>query len=536
MKNNQFDRIIREKLSRLNPAYRPETWQSLEDQLDAEAVDLSSANGDFDRIISRKVEDLHPAFQPESWDWLEQKLDAEETAGVPEPEAKVIDETIFSKLHRLEVSYNPNSWKRMAQLLDQEFIYARQVILYKATELLLVALALFTLWPYLAVTEKQVEPTANSPVAATPIVAPATAEQGEAAPDLTTITGSSNWLTGTIRPSLPVFRPVNNLEIWFDLPVAPAEATITYLPPAASQSMSPLTNLTGELAREAENANALRKLLFDSPAPFSPQSLETAMLAAIDPSTAPALAPQQQKRPEAIQGLRTGRKNDFINFGMFGSLDYNRIITPPDRFLDVEVGEFDRYALGYSGGFSLGFEFDRWEIQTGLIYTAKHYQPLQVLFLAGRFDEGYIKEILKDIELNIINIPLNFKYNLFHQDKWRVYALAGASVQVAVQANYYVSSQSTFRSARPSNPDRNSFYDQGFEGGWLEGGSFRENSYITGNLGFGVERFVTTQWSIFAQPTYQHAIGLFNQQGLGPTMDRINTMSLYTGIRIRLRR
>ena len=62
MKNNQFDRIIREKLSRLSPVYRPETWQSLESQLDAETTGQSSANGDFDRIISSKVEGFQPAF------------------------------------------------------------------------------------------------------------------------------------------------------------------------------------------------------------------------------------------------------------------------------------------------------------------------------------------------------------------------------------------------------------------------------------------------------------------------------------------
>lgn len=530
MKDNQFDRIIREKLDKLSPEYRPETWSAFEHQLDIEHDGQSSANGNFDRIIGQKMEGVAPAFQPESWDWLEQRLDAEDGVGVPEPEAKVIDETVFNKLHRLEVSYNPNSWLKMAQLLDKEFIYSRQVLLYKATELLLMALLVWTLWPHLAITDNSLPAPAEQPVVVEPHAAPATL------PDAFTPIAGTNLLSGKITPSHPKAFPVYFQEIWLEMPL-PANSGHPPMPlvrPNVDQRLSPLTNLTAQLERKAENADALRSRLFLWPAVTAMEyPVEARILAALDPPRASSLA--HSREDESISGLPTRRKNNFLNFGMFGSLDYNRIITPPDRFLDVEVSEFDRYELGYSGGFTLGFEFDRWEVQTGLIYTAKHYQPLQVLFLAGRFDEGYIQEILKDIELNIINVPLNFKYNLIQKDKWRLYALAGASVQVAVQANYYVSSQSTFRSSRPSRFEHDSFYDQGFEGGWLEGGSFRENSYITGNLGFGVERFITTQWSVFAQPTYQHAIGLFNQ-GLGPTMDRINTMSMYTGIRIRLRK
>ena len=82
---------------------------------------------------------------------------------------------------------------------------------------------------------------------------------------------------------------------------------------------------------------------------------------------------------------------------------------------------------------------------------------------------------------------------------------------------------------------RRSVLSERIENGWMEGGTFRENSFMTGNIGFGFERFVTGRWSFFAQPTYQHTIYSFNK-GFGPTNDRMNTLSIYTGIRIRMKR
>lgn len=216
----------------------------------------------------------------------------------------------------------------------------------------------------------------------------------------------------------------------------------------------------------------------------------------------------------------------YFFFGMFGSLDYNRIVTPSDYFLGTRLNEFDRYELGYSGGFSLGFATGRWEFQTGAIYSAKHYRPVQLLYQYGNSRDGYVTEQLKDVQLNILHLPVNFRYNFLQDDRWRVYAVAGASLQVAIQANYYIE--------REGN-SRRSVLNRYIDNGWFEGGTFTENSYLTGNLGLGVERTLTTRWSFFAQPTYQHAISFFNQ-GLGPTRDRISTLSVFTGIRVRIER
>ncbi len=67
--------------------------------------------------------------------------------------------------------------------------------------------------------------------------------------------------------------------------------------------------------------------------------------------------------------------------------------------------------------------------------------------------------------------------------------------------------------------------------GFFEGGSFAENSYFTVDLGVGIERHLNERASLFFEPVYQH--NPF-RKSLGPNQDRINTLSLSTGIRVNL--
>ena len=54
--------------------------------------------------------------------------------------------------------------------------------------------------------------------------------------------------------------------------------------------------------------------------------------------------------------------------------------------------------------------------------------------------------------------------------------------------------------------------------GVFEGGNLIDNTYITANLGLGIERRFNSRMSIFVGSTYQHQI----TKGLGPQSDKIN--------------
>lgn len=457
----------------------------------------------FDRIIRERLENLRPPFQPGSWEQFEQQLDAAD-AGVPEPDDQVIDEVVFQKLHRLEQPYRAVYWNAMAERLDREFVRPDEVLRFKAMELALLVLLLFTIWNALPTHLQSLPDAARTEATA------------EAAPS-----GANGVMPGA--EALRTAPPTDALTPPAPLPqeAGRIQAPAANLPNREAAIPMPPLKPGGSKLLETPPAS-----LPDNTAPPAPPGDVLPPAAGLILPPAPAVTPLADARVDIATNLAPGTSPRYLHFGMFGSLDYNRIITPPDRFLDVETRELDRYELGYSGGFSVALELQRWEIQTGLIYSSKNYQPSALIVQSGNFRDGYGTERLKDIELNIIHIPLNFRYNLFHYDKTRFYVLAGASLQVATLGNYYVEGESSRRS---------SVLSQYIENGWFEGGTFRDNSYLTGNLGFGLEHFVTTRWSVFAQPTYQHALNFF-QQGLGATHDRISTMSIYSGIRVRLER
>lgn len=86
----------------------------------------------------------------------------------------------------------------------------------------------------------------------------------------------------------------------------------------------------------------------------------------------------------------------------------------------------------------------------------------------------------------------------------------------------------------PSSPDDNRSIRQEkeFPEGLFDGGSLRDNYYLTANLGLGAERFLSSKWSIFLQPNYQHYL---MSEGIGVNKDKFYTFSIYLGTKFSLK-
>ena len=238
--------------------------------------------------------------------------------------------------------------------------------------------------------------------------------------------------------------------------------------------------------------------------------------------------------------IRPSNRKTFFRIGFFGSSDYNHVMTPLQGIGNGTVAAFDSYALSYSGGITLGIEHGKWEMEIGAIYEARNYQAIPTVHISGNTTEGYTALSLRDIELNTMNLPLRFHYNYIMHDKWRLYALAGASLNVVLSANYYTveseipntsNSHSGSGTSRVTKPP--SLQNKKLTKGLLEGGNFGENITLYANFGLGVERYMSYKWSVFAQPTAQFALPIFNE-GLGPYNDRIDNLGVNIGLKVRL--
>ncbi|MDX1667160.1 MAG: outer membrane beta-barrel protein [Saprospiraceae bacterium] len=479
----------------------------------------------FDRFLREKLEGIRPGFRPEHWEMLDRQLD-DLQAGKPTTEDKTVDEQLFRKRHGLEVPYTPAHWALMNERLRKQDARRDGVLNVKLAELSLLLLAALIVFRLdLTLRTPTAQPAAQ--------VQPLPSMAFESDPD-SPETGSLEKLQPA-REKLPLeVRPVEvpssrNIQIAEDVRMTEESSAAGLLDSKTSSWLTfirPLDILPMVPVRNA----------------FLPPTARISSIAikGLKAGNSEAAFP-------AIIQLAQPNRNGW-RLGVFNSLDYNRIMTPPNP--EEGIRGYDRFELGYGGGLSVALTLGRWEIESGAIYSSRNYSPLPVIYYQGSVRQGFIGKALQDIQLNLINVPLNFRYNLLDQSKWRLYAMAGASLQVAFTADYdlgthYIPSPSFSGGAISSEPGK--FRDKDFSGGWLEGGTFRENGFVTGNVGVGVERLFSTRLSLFLQPTYQQSIIYFNDEanlflgkelpaGLGPDQDRFHTLSIFTGIRIRLER
>ncbi|MEZ4949187.1 MAG: hypothetical protein R2784_07345 [Saprospiraceae bacterium] len=242
---------------------------------------------------------------------------------------------------------------------------------------------------------------------------------------------------------------------------------------------------------------------------------------------------EDASNPLGVGPITNPQSNSRLRVSMFSASEYNYIKTPYDPIYPLE--EYSRYAPGYGGGITLGMSFGKWEVETGGIYASKEYEPrVPDEVVGGLLTTGLFTLSFENIQLNMLEVPLNVRYNFGQLQKWRFYGQTGASLHLAMQAHYDKFPNNLYSGFARQAIDNSSLGQKKFPDGLLEGGNFEENSYFTANLGLGVERLLSTRWSLFLQPSVQAYLLPGYNNGLGPNLDRISTFSILTGARVTL--
>ena len=572
MKSNELDRIIQEKLARIEPVYNPESWKLLEQKLDGGAVtdpeQPEKETSAFDHLISSKIKNLSVPYQAASWSALEGKLDG----GPAGFESKIntstehFDNILFEKLVNYQAPYSSGVWNAIVATLQLRKNFYR---LKLAESMFLLFLLLF-FYRGLPVVEKQqdqtspvISPVLEGPVADNEPVVPTAPYVGEEykpdekaaifadIPHRAMQTGADKKTTKeTPQNSTTDISP--SLAYLLDGARTPAGSDQALLPqyPGARPEVeiAPLPSINSfRLEREMNQLLAANDLNSSEVLDVNLGEGRPIEIFAVLPLQGPGYV-DPNPVPQKLKSIQSLKRQKSVRGSMFGSVDINQIITPPN-FLERRFTEFNRYAVGYSTGFTLSFGIGRWEMETGMIYTAKYYSPPTVLFLVGgNIKDGYQAEGLKFFELDMFNIPLNFRYHYVNSGKWRAYGMIGASLQIAYQTHYYSETQEGLSAGNlglspapsgitPGGPSNSLHRRKDISEGWLEGGPFQDNSYLSLNLGAGVERYISSRFSAFVQPTYQYSFGLVPnllRNEIGPDKDKINTFSIYTGVRVRI--
>lgn len=503
---------------------------------------MKKKSDQLDHIVKDKLNQFRVSYNPKHWAQFEQMLDKQE-GGVPIIDNRALDEVVFDKLHNVKAGDRAAHWDKLAARMNEQVDVRQRLLLHKLMESALILLLILIVARQLPL-HSPVSPAPEKPIAQqqhaptlhankTSAEIPANNDQTDLKATIELLSSSSTLKETTYNQTNKYTDITNTSEEKKTASIVEKEASnttftpTTFASPTLSKSILPKPISKQEpiaLKSDKEFAD------YQSVVPHRLEllnALEQIMLSELEHNAQPGYV-------ELISPIQP-RTNWVVS--MFGSGDYNQVITPRSTDADRIYEKWLRYAPGYSGGITAGLDFGRWEIGGGAIYMAKKYERRPIVYLGGSFFDPYYEgEGLKYIELNMVQLPLYFRYNFIHHDKWRAYATMGFALQVNFQTNYYYADANAFDTDLPRplpRPDQAHLQSETLPGGWLDGGSLWQNGYISGNVGLGLERYITGRWSVFTQPTYHHSLNYFTQ-GIGPDKDRLNTMSIFAGVRVRL--
>ncbi|MEO0339379.1 MAG: outer membrane beta-barrel protein [Bacteroidota bacterium] len=488
----------------------------------------------FDHIIKGKLEEVEVPFNELHWEDMEAHLDQME-GGPAVPEEHDFDTVLFNRLNHLSANdqLKDLTWNAIVQELGQFAALREQILQFKLVEAILVSLLLLLVVRFGI--DDQPAPFGKDfngqPQAyhqhQTPTDSPDLQIDSEINIPAEQEGSEFNLGQGVINSTPPPNVVLNTNATEVTNKKEPREQITAMIP----VDELPQQNILADHI-DQNSVPSVRLLPAES---FASNESDFALLAAADISALTS-TDMLVGLPSNLSSLTNPRKAKY-QISMFGGGEYNYISTPESA--DGRFQASNRFTLGYRGGLLIdrGIANSRWRFGSGLIYTAKQYGG-EYQRLTGSALRGFTGESLEQIEHNILNIPIFARYNFLQRNRWSMFTQAGLSMQVAFQSNYYVGlpdlPQPTLRGANVDITPRSTSGIKERAGGILEGESFRESSFFSGNFALGYERSMTDRLRLFMQSKYEYSIGYFSQ-GLGPTQDRINTISLETGIRVKLK-
>ncbi len=462
-------------------------------------------------------------------------------------ENNYFDDFIKKELEDIEVKYNPEDWDLMEERLEQEEKLRERIILIKGIEIALMLLLVFTITQFLPIGKSNIpappfKPNLNviSPQSLpSPMI-----EQSKSIDKIErqpTKVPLEKQPKTTERPKTIIFAKAENTinssteqNTISTLPVQ-TKAISTYSTVASIpiQATTPILkkereeNRTVPIVEKVEKIekSTLSELDFDSPKVIMEDKMimETEEIASVNDFGGFEVVDNTKRDIKVILP-----KTKKLRFGMYFRPDANIIMAP---YKDEEIQSYKLLTDGYTGGVSFGVQKDRWEIETGLAYSFLSYKPKPISEVTSSAVDIKLQYI-DNIEYNMLSLPVAFAYNFATVDDWKFYAKGGGAMNLVASAKvdkilHIVGESRLVDNVSPS-------YEVGlFTSDTQQNllSRFKDNHYISANIGFGVEKVLNNRFGLFIEPTYSHT---FFGAGLAPNHDRINRVSLNVGAKVTL--
>jgi len=505
-----IDRLIREKLAQWQPPYEATHWEKLLQRLSEEPdfgfQDPDALEEAAFALGTSAFEGQGDASLENSWLELERRL-YDEGFWAYEPEMETL---LRHRLRYREEPYNPTHWWQMSRRIDEEFSVFYRLLRSKVLEFVAMVLLLVFVWQYMP------------------------------------FMPSGKWSSLAWRPSTegqPGQRRVRQEDS------QPLEA-LSFRPEAVESEQEVWAFQEGKQPVEDREKDGLPPLAV-APRPQMDVRMEeevsqklsnkSKVLSEQSKSDKFALLPKlfvRKKHELAI--LKKERKlpakflNPFASRGrvaLWAAYDYNVVYSASDPIL--ETPSYKTRSSGVSAGIQLGVGKKHWEFGFGAIYSSLAYRSFTPRLQYGSF-ELLVEEEFDGLQFDLLQLPVHFSLYLQPEHpKWDFYASVGVSGTFVLTSDYdrhyrYYASDKPDPQELAAVLSQSKFKQKTFSEGLFEGGSLKENSYLFGELGVGVEYRLSRRWQFFAEPTYR--VHLNNRQ-LGPNRDYLRNLSLRLGLK-----
>ncbi len=574
MENKSFDNIIKSKLEQFKVEPESGAWSEFE---------KFREDADFDTRVQHEMNNFHLEEFPHDWNVLNKKIgepeevdDFDRAIGamisgasisehadwdafekILESEDLSFDKEVSDKVKNHEVSSAGSQWPKLSERIEEIERRKRRIVITKFVEaaiFILFIITLMQLYPIQNINKNRVYRTfavdreLNN---ANRIITNNVEEKSDQLSDnLSTdeVTVSNASYAAVIAQTISSERSNLNTSS-LKQPIERIKKVELIKVEAVDQSFKVVNLQSVETTHEdlwafgSASENNRASDIIDYKLPEYSKSSEY-LLASID---VPLIEFQRNEPAFFPNVLRKDLKKGQYWLNTFGSPDMNFINTPYDHVYDIPA--YQSQSIGYSVGASISYETDNWELDGGLVYSSLNVgesapEEYKVVEVTGNYWEGFKATSLKEFVMDIIQIPLNFKYKLVDKKGWSIYSTAGISSALIMNADYNVSEDHVFpvASRRPgtgSSPQESGqvrvngtlLEEKDFDRGILNQGELLKNIFFTLNTGVGVSKNLNDNAKFFVEPTYHYNLSV---SGIGPNNDVHHRLGVQIGTKIKL--
>ena len=557
MGNSEWDNYLRDILGEFKSEGETPHWEEFAEQLDSR----NTPGEDSDLLSDEHLKETLSTYKPNSevagWERIEASLNAKD---------QEFDENVRKKINHYEPAYDPHSWSLFLKQLSSNKLLRAKLIALKVAESLALLLLILTVvnisrqgkFPFTTqpaqekqpyhTTDKSLQDKAynvdeentteilstqmSSPIAeasSTTVDKNSSASSGKQATSIAehaAVELNDFPLAGTATNEA-FNNKVEQIEIISLAESTEHITTVNTSPPVvvAEAPIAVVTETTDIVPQESgqQDLTAL---------PFNETYITEAL--ALNPTSISAHASQTIPLAKLVRA----KTKNYLEFGMMAQVDYNQLKMPEDRLNSFSTTfVFPLQGItspGYGGGFTLALGHPRWALETGLVYSAKTFKPGRKLTIGDEFNNGNVE--FEAMRLQLVSVPLQFRYRFEPKGRLKAYAMAGFTMHVIVQSDIDMMVKYHFASlAAGENPNNNPATAQTIHEtrriseDIKDGAPFSTKSFMSANLGLGLEYVLRENKTLFLQSAYQYQIP--NLRFSNHNGKHILSLSLQAGVR-----